>query len=299
MLNGILLSGGSLLGCLARCVYFVSHGSQFEAMSQRPTPMSDGEWRMFLTLLDRAQDRGRIGEALHTLGCSAEDATRISAQLDAHHNQQVIRPKAKAKAAAVGGAASSMAAGSDGSQAVLNATGQGAAMTDASKRLRDGEAEFEDEGFIPAGEDFVEDPDGLIQQFNHGLPSYRPAEPPRGPVRELWNVTDPVGSAVPFPHGVSDLAQWGATVLTMPKYKGWSFEQLFDDICFGQDMWHISQHLLLPTLEPTGDWLWWSGYGLVWINYVTMLRLGSRLNICRLEIRFGFAFLHFGWDAIL
>ena len=36
---------------------------------------------------------------------------------------------------------------------------------------------------------------------------------------------------------------------------------------------------------------WWSGYGLVGINYVTMLRLGSRLNMCRLEIRFGFAFL--------
>ena len=208
------------------------HGSQFEAMSHRPTPMSDGEWRMFLTLLDRAQDRGRIGEALLTLGCSTEDATRISVQVDAHHNQQVIRPKAKAKAAAVGGAASSTVAGSDGIQAVVNATVQGA-MTDASKRLRDGEFDFEDDGFVPVGEDFVEDPERLIQEFNHGLPSYRPAEPPRGPVRELWNVAEAGTDSIPFPHGVVDLAQWGATMLTMTKYKGWTFEQLFDEARVG------------------------------------------------------------------
>ena len=220
------------MGCLARCVYFVLHGSQFEAMAHRPTPMSDGEWRMFLTLLDRAHDRGRIGEALQSLGCSTEEATRISVQLDAHHNQQVIRPKAKAKAAAVGGAGSSMAAGSDGSYAVVAGNDQGA-MTDASKRLRDGEFDFEDDGFVPVGEDYVEDPERLIQQFNHGLPSYRPAEPPRAPVRELWNVTEPSTDSVPFPHGVADLAQWGATMLTMPKYKGWTFEQLFDEARVG------------------------------------------------------------------
>ena len=158
------------------------HGSQLEAMSNRP-PMSDGEWRMFLTLLDRAQDRGRIGEALLTLGCTNEDAARISAQVDAHNNQQVIRPKAKAKAAAGNGAASSMAAGSEGTQAVVSASDNGA-MTDASKRLRDGEFDFEDDGFVPVGDDYVEDPERMIQQFNHGLPSYRPPEPPRGP-REL------------------------------------------------------------------------------------------------------------------
>ena len=185
---------------------------------------------MFLTLLDRAQDRGRIGEALLTLGCSNEDAARISAQVDAHNNQQVIRPKAKAKAAAGNGAGSSMAAGSDGSHAV--AIDQGA-MTDASKRLRDGEFDFEDDGFVPVGEDYVEDPERLIQPFNHGLPSYRPAEPPRAPVRELWNVTEPSTDSVPFPHGVADLAQWGATMLTMPKYKGWTFEQLFDEARVG------------------------------------------------------------------
>ena len=211
---------------------FVLHGSQFEAMAHRPTPMSDGEWRMFLTLLDRAQDRGRIGEALQSLGCSTEEATRISVQLDAHHNQQVIRPKAKAKAGAAGGTGPSMAAGSDGSYAVVTGNDQGA-MTDASKRLRDGEPDFEDDGFVPVGDDYVEDPEGLIQQFNHGLPSYRPAEPPRAPVRELWNVTEPATDSVPFPHGVANLAQWGATMLTMPKYKGWTFEQLFDEARVG------------------------------------------------------------------
>ena len=207
------------------------HGSQLEAMSNRP-PMSDGEWRMFLTLLDRAQDRGRIGEALLTLGCTNEDAARISAQVDAHNNQQVIRPKAKAKAAAGNGAASSMAAGSEGTQAVVNANDNGA-MTDASKRLRDGEFDFEDDGFVPVGDDYVEDPERMIQQFNHGLPSYRPPEPPRGPVRELWNVSEPGTDNIPFPHGVRDLAQWGATMLTMPKYKGWTFEQIFDEARLG------------------------------------------------------------------
>ena len=43
----------------------------------------------------------------------------------------------------------------------------------------------------------------------------------------------------------------------------------------------------------------WSGYGLVWINYVTMLGLGSRLNMCRLGIRFGFASFDVWLDASL
>ncbi len=47
-----------------------------------------------------------------------------------------------------------------------------------------------------------------------GLPYYRPPEPPRGPVREMWHVTEPVGDNIPFPQGVSSLQQWGATVLT-------------------------------------------------------------------------------------
>ena len=34
---------------------------------------------------------------------------------------------------------------------------------------------------------------------------------------------------------------------------------------------------------------WWSGYGLVWINYATMLHFGLGLKMGRLEIRFGFA----------
>ena len=96
----------------------------------------------------------------------------------------------------------------------------------------------------------------LVDDVNRGLPVYTQATPPAGPVRELWHVQHPINEHIPMPNGITTMAHWGSTMVTMQKYSGHTFEQLLDKIRLGDkdviqySSWLVHMYSKNISVEP-------------------------------------------------